>query len=263
MKLKTTLYLMMGMAAMAMASCSNIDEADRLIYVKPAAVGRAVLIEDFTGQKCINCPNATAEIEALQKQYGADSVIAVGIHSGPLGFHTTAKYVGLSTETGDEYYTAWKLDHQPVGLVDRNGGALDADSWSAKVYQEIQKKAALSLAVVNEYDAADNSAKINVSAAGIEGTTTGKLQVWLTEDSITAFQFMPDGSRNYEYVHNHVFRTAVNGTWGEDFSVAEGETKSVSYTAAIDKAWKPEHLWAVAFVYNGDGVAQVTRKKIK
>ncbi len=25
------------------------------------------------------------------------------------------------------------------------------------------------------------------------------------------------------YVHNHVFRAAVNGTWGEDVTVDEGE----------------------------------------
>ena len=55
MKIKN-LFLGVATAAMAMAaaSCSNIDEGDRLIYVKPAEVGRAILIEDFTGQKCIN-----------------------------------------------------------------------------------------------------------------------------------------------------------------------------------------------------------------
>ena len=55
------IFLGVATAAMAMAaaSCSNIDEGDRLIYVKPAEVGRAVLIEDLTGQRCINCPTGT------------------------------------------------------------------------------------------------------------------------------------------------------------------------------------------------------------
>ena len=58
-------------------ACSHIDEDERLIYVKPADVARAVLIEDFTGQRCINCPAATDVIHQLQEAYGDDKVIAV------------------------------------------------------------------------------------------------------------------------------------------------------------------------------------------
>ena len=107
MNVKT--YILTALATLAFAACSHIDEADRLIYVKPAHVSRCVLLEDFTGQRCVNCPKANDEIRALQEQYGADTVIAVAIHSGPLGFHTNAKYVGLSTDTGDDYYNHWNL----------------------------------------------------------------------------------------------------------------------------------------------------------
>ena len=71
------------MAIYVLSSCDTVNEENRLIYVKPASVARNVLIEDFTGQRCVNCPNATDEIEHLQQFYGADTVIAVGIHSGP------------------------------------------------------------------------------------------------------------------------------------------------------------------------------------
>ena len=77
MKIKN-LFLGVATAAMAMAaaSCSNIDEGDRLIYVKPAEVGRAILIEDFTGQKCINCPTGTEIINSIVETYGEENVIA-------------------------------------------------------------------------------------------------------------------------------------------------------------------------------------------
>ena len=51
-----------------LTACSHIDEDDRLIYVKPAEVSRRVLLEDFTGQRCVNCPKANDEIKALQEQ---------------------------------------------------------------------------------------------------------------------------------------------------------------------------------------------------
>ena len=52
--------------ALLLVACSHIDEGDRLIYVKPADVKRRVLLEDFTGQRCINCPKANDEIKSLQ-----------------------------------------------------------------------------------------------------------------------------------------------------------------------------------------------------
>ena len=106
-------------AAMFMAACSNVDEADRLIYVKPAPAARCVLLEDFTGQRCVNCPRGTEVIEQLQAEYGDSVFIAVGIHSGPLGFKGNARLTGLATTIGDEYYNHWNLEYQPVGLVDR------------------------------------------------------------------------------------------------------------------------------------------------
>ena len=58
-----------GVLALLAVSCSHISEDERLIYVKPAQAARCILIEDFTGQRCVNCPAATAEISKLQQQY--------------------------------------------------------------------------------------------------------------------------------------------------------------------------------------------------
>jgi hypothetical protein len=83
--------------------------------------------------------------------------------------------------------------------------------------------------------------------------------VWLLEDGIQTLQLMPDGSANQEYIHNHVFRTAVNGIWGEDFSIKEGETAEYTYTQALEPNWNKEQLSVVAFVYNDGGVQQAVR----
>lgn len=78
-------YVKMAAAGMllggVLSSCSDLDEQDRFVYIKPADAARKVLIEDFTGQKCVNCPKATDEIHVLQETYGEDNIIAVGIHS--------------------------------------------------------------------------------------------------------------------------------------------------------------------------------------
>ena len=82
MKIKN--FLLLSLAAVAFAACDNISESER--YGKdPVDVQKAknVLIEDFTGQKCINCPKATDVIHELQGLYGEDHVIAVPFMVAP------------------------------------------------------------------------------------------------------------------------------------------------------------------------------------
>lgn len=267
MKIKN-LFLGVATAAMAMAaaSCSNIDEGDRLIYVKPAEVGRAILIEDFTGQRCINCPTGTEIINGIVDTYGEDNVIAVGIHSGPLGFAGNSKTVGLMTDTGNEYYTRWDKENkmgQPWVIFNRKTSPdSHYNNWAAMVSTIISEKANLSVKIANAYDAATRTLTTTVRADGVNGTVNGKLQVWIVEDGVKALQMMPDGSANKEYVHPHVFRAAVNGTWGEDVTVKEGETTTKQYQYVLPEAWNADNIAIVAFVYNDGGVENVAKKHL-
>lgn len=267
MKIKN-LFLGVATAAMAMAaaSCSNIDEGDRLIYVKPAEVGRAILIEDFTGQRCVNCPTGTEIINGIVDTYGEDNVIAVGVHSGPLGFAGNSKTVGLMTDTGNEYYTHWDKENkmgQPWVIFNRKTSPdSHYNNWAAMVSTIISEKANLSVKIDNAYDVATRTLTTKVGADGVNGTVNGKLQVWIVEDGVKALQMMPDGKSNKEYIHNHVFRAAVNGTWGEDVTVKEGETTTKQYSYKLPEAWNADNIAVVAFVYNDSGVENVAKKHL-
>ena len=245
----------------AITACSNIDDNERLIYVEPGVEARNVLIEDFTGQRCSNCPKATELIQQLHKDYG-DNVIAVAIHSGPLGFAGNANTIGLKTDLGDEYYSYWGIDFQPKGVIDRNGTSLDYNFWPTKVKEEIAKQTPLTINLSAQRSADDTSVDISLEAYTSE-TVKGKVQLWVLEDSIVALQTMPDGTVNREYVHNHVLRSAPNGNWGEDITIEPGDIKNVFCNAAIDATWRPEHLSIVAFVYNESGVVQVVKTHVK
>ncbi len=264
--MKNILYsaLVAACALTALASCSNIGEDERLVYIKPEVQGRNILIEDFTGQNCVNCPKATAIIEQLQEQYGADTIIAVAIHSGYFGVHNSPTELGLATDLGDTYYDYWKVESQPNGVIDRSDGVLPIDWWTAKTAYDLKEKAQINIDLTNTYDPATNGVDITAELIGSDSTTvSGKLQLWVTEDSINAFQLMPDGSRNDGYIHNHVLRTTVNGTWGDPVTVVPGQALNRHYELTLDKAWNPQHLYIVAFVYDDKGVKQVVRRKIQ
>lgn len=252
-------YTIISSICLLLVGCDHISEDERLIYEKPEPAQRIVLLEDFTGQRCTNCPKATDIIEQLQEIYD-DALVAVGIHGGPLAFAGNAKVVGLKTDTGDEYYNQWKLEYQPVGLVNRQG-PVNYSEWADAVKKELAKPAPLRLSGTASTE--DEAITIQLEAEGTDGTVTGKLQVWLLEDGIKTIQLMPDGTANQEYIHNHVFRTAVNGTWGEDFIIGEGATEQRTMTQALDPNWNPEKLSIVVFVYNDSGVQQAVKFKVK
>ena len=256
MRPRNILYLL----ALWLLSCDPIAEEDRLIYEAPPVVNRSVLIEDFTGQRCVNCPNAADEIHSLQQEYGEDMIIAVGIHGGPMAVWPNPErgIVGLATETGDNYNTYWKVEQWPMGMVNR-GGVTPYTNWKGLVREELQKTAPVALVSDFYQMAGAKSGKIQLSLEGTHGNTTAKLQLWVVEDDIKAIQLMPDGKANADYIHQHVFRAAVNGEWGEDIRVEEGKTVVTHNNIAIPSDWKRENLSFVAFVYNEQGVQQVVR----
>ncbi len=243
--------LLLSFLVWSLASCDSIDEADRYEGPLQLEVKKNVLIEDFTGQLCLNCPLAAEAIGNMQKTYGNEHIIAVALHGGDLSID--APY-GLATEESKAYHTYWKVDTWPKGVVDRSGGTLEYTSWSAKAVERLQLEPTLSIDMSgNTYDA--DSRQLTVRVA-IDGTLPGgsHLQVWLTESNITALQRMPNGEYNAEYVHNHVLRQCVNGQWGEPIA----STGEVVYSdISLPADWKAEDMAVVAFVYNDEGVAQV------
>ncbi len=272
---KATLPLSLFLLAFLLGACDHIAENEQLIKIekvlpptpevdpenpedKPTATSRNILLEDFTGQKCPNCPKGTEIIEQLQEAYG-ERIIAVAIHGGELGFKGNATTIGLATDLGDEYYNHWKLTYQPVGLIDR-GEAINYTDWATAVYNELGFVSEIMMEL--ETTLQENTINIKVSETALGGNYQGKIQVWVLEDGIVAQQKMPDSSLNKEYIHNHVFRAAVNGPWGEDVTIGRQETQTQSYSQTIDAAWNKANLSIVAFVYNGDGVEQAIKLRI-
>ena len=247
-----------------MVGCDEVSVNDRLIYVEPPQVSRAVLIEDYTGQYCVNCPRATEEIERLIEQYGDSIVIAVAIHSGPFG-KSKGEPSPLYTDVGDMYFNTWGMSAQPIGLIDRLFGStpFSYTDWAGGVNYEVAIEPPVGFLTDIDYDEETRDVAIEVQTIGLDSAlVSGKLQVWLVEDSIDSFQLMPDGSREEHYNHMHVFRASVNDPWGDALSVSHGQVAVKNYELKLDPAWVPEHCSVVTFLYDDSGVHQVAKKKL-
>ena len=251
------------MAAAALVACNDIAENERLIPVESIEAERAVLIEDFTGQKCVNCPDAHKTIEALEAQYH-DKVIAVSIHAGAFGIPAdNARYTGLMQPEGDTYNDMWNITSWPKGVVNRSGGAIDHDKWPTAVRTALALPTPLDIDIDVECSATELT--IHVECAQSQDVS-GNLQVWIVENGIVARQESNEGRIN-EYVHNNVYRASVNGVGGVPVNLKAFEHQTFTYTqplrATATETWVSENLAVVAFVYNDGGVVQAEREYVK
>ena len=168
-----------------LCACSHIADDNQLIYVAPETAKRTVLLEDFTGQRCVNCPKGTEVIEQLQKEYG-DNIVAVGIYSGDFGKQANGKLLPLTTETGCEYFDHYVAGYgQPIGMVNRHG-AVNYTDWTATVREELARESSVSMQL--EAQLVEGHIIIHVGTKAIGTAYSGNLQVWVLEDGITGTQ---------------------------------------------------------------------------
>ena len=94
---------------------------------------RNVLIEDFTGHRCKNCPKASKEIANLVDAFGDDRIIGLAIHAGPGNFTgTNTDYpTDFTTQEGKAVQNFFGTNFLPVGMVNReNWTASGNGHWS-------------------------------------------------------------------------------------------------------------------------------------
>ncbi len=267
MNAKHSIYLFLALIATALAACSSVVDDDRYIFVASIdsllpggdslTVVKHVLIEDFTGQRCVNCPEASALIHTMQETYGEENLIAVGIYSGPFGQTNSGRLDELTTETGNYYFDQLGVSSQPVARINRHGANLATATWSSAVLEYIQEEATLALDISSEYAAATREVSITVAGSAI-AAVSGRLQVWLMENGIIDFQYLLDDVIEDEYEHNHVFRATVNDRDGDAYTLAAGASATSTFAYTLDDVWQAENMTVVAFVYTDGDVLQVT-----
>ena len=273
-------YALPAIFLLTLCACDEIDEQDRFQKVEIASGGESggegggegtgfgaknVLIEDFTGQRCINCPLATNAISTLQASFGHDRVIPVAIHGGDL---TLAAPTGLANAIGNTYTAERGVTSKPKGEVDRTGQLLDQEKWGTTVLERIAMTAHVKLDVENiEFDADKRELSFNVNAAADLTGAQGLMQVWLTESHIIKSQATPDHNRypyDLNYEHNHVLRACVSAKDGDALALVAGGSETRTYKYILDADWVADNMSVVVIAYNAaQGVLQVIEQPVK
>ncbi|MCX6257895.1 MAG: Omp28 family outer membrane lipoprotein [Bacteroidia bacterium] len=224
--------------------------------------GRKVLIEDFTGHHCGNCPAAHELLAQLKAKYN-EKLVPISIHAGFFadtiwpGYH-----IDYRTIEGEELMTAFNIEDNPKGLVNRtvfdNATVLSPESWDAAIENQLEKSVPAHFNILATFQ--KDTRKLYVQAEAIMLTDQNRnmnLSVYLVEDSLISEQL--DYNANPQdipnYIHRHVFRGSLNGTWGELVSagkIYKGDIIERNYSMTLPSKYNEKHCGIIVFLSDAD-----------
>ena len=206
-----------------LCSCQHIDTDARLQPVKwsDADMSRNVLLVEFTGIGCNNCPTAADEAHRLAETFDG-RLIVVAMHPASNNFtHTINALYDYTCPEADTYYQflgGTATTPFPTGNIDfsttTDSYLTDYTLWGSNIMRDIVTTPAVNILLNADADGDSIRFNADLTHATTEALTT-RILLWLTEDSIVGPQRMPDGSTSTTYVHNNMLRCeALGGGWG-------------------------------------------------
>ncbi len=264
------------------SACDKIEEP----YIAEGTSvwnGRKILIYDFTGHKCGNCPRAHKLIDSYKPIYG-EAIVPIAIHGTFFAMpedNADGKFnYDFRTPIGDIlagrdfstdcYYGELFL---PMGIVNNLAKeSLLADvNWTEEVEKYISLFPEFELRIVNSYCTLGDNIIANINCeALIESDRNLHINAFVIEDKILQWQtdYTKDPSYIQNYEHNHVLRAGFIDAFGEIINqnnekIKIGKTFNKVYSLKIEDDWNRENCSVVTFVYDSDTKEVLQAEMIK
>jgi hypothetical protein len=239
---------------------------------------RKVLVEDYTGHRCGNCPEAADALKQLESQYG-EKIVAMGVHAGffaePLSSGLFAYDFRTPSGTELDQFYGNSNAGLPNGLINRkyydSNPIVNFTAWSSKVYEFIDTPADAWITIEPAYNSASRAISIDVNTKILLDIPDSlQLVIYLTEDSIVKPQAdysLPEPAQYItDYVHRHVFRGSANGTWGSPLSVGSsfnaGQEFDSQFNYTLPSEWVAENMHLVAVLFKASNKEVIQAEEI-
>jgi len=245
-----------GMLALCLIFTGCFEDQKNIEPFVPSG-NRVVLLEEFTGKGCTNCPRGSRELDNLLTQF-PDNLVAVSLHAGffanpqffPLGTYD------LRTDEGEFIidYLSQPIGY-PSGVVNRTPISgemqLGLNQWASAITAAIQVPPAIELSIVKTYDAVTRQLVVTVNGIGKEALSGDvRISIMLTESGIIDAQDdFEAGGIVPDYVHKHVLREMLTPAAGASVltGITTGQTFSQTYTTTLDASWVADDMEIIAF----------------
>ncbi len=238
----------------------NWDDYPEPVFTPNTNTFRNVLLEDYTGHRCPNCPSAAA-IAADLELANPTRVFVASIHAGPGGittFQELASDCGLSSNPNGEYctqfYNAQSLAYgaafqngfgffgNPQGTINRVSFSAStmfqfSNEWGTRVDEVLTANdLKVNIQAKSNYYSEANGFYLHVETEFLEDLTGDyNLSVYLIENSTIDFQDNA-GVVVEDYHHHNVFRGCIDGlAWGQSIpgDHVTGEKKYFDYSYSL------------------------------
>jgi len=115
---------------------------------------KKVLLEEFTGHICVNCPEATILAHDLKDSYG-EQLILLSIHAGDLAVPGNEPFdTEYRTMAGSDIFNYFQPVGVPTGMVNRTdyqgGTILFKDSWEPAITKQMELPPPASIDIIIE-----------------------------------------------------------------------------------------------------------------
>ncbi|MBI1183922.1 Omp28-related outer membrane protein [bacterium] len=244
------LFSFMALSALATTACYD-DAAKDLINFTPfvpvedttyidldtnskaAPQDKGVLITEFTGSSCTNCPSAAAIVKDLKTQYPTQ-VVGIGVHAGAATFVNPNKehsHYDFRTQDGNSIASMLGgVLSLPAGAVDmvkyedQSSVIMTKNFFQPKTQSRVSVTNPLVIDVpVMRIDADTLIFLVRVLYKEDVADDKNYLSVYITENGIIDFQeSLTEIILDYE--HEHVFRKAVTSYSGDLMELPAGVT---------------------------------------
>lgn len=217
---------------------------------------RNVCIEEFTTEKCGNCPRVAGFLHTYLEEADPTRVFAVCHHAGYYTDWLTKacdnKLLYLFNDNGGSFAPAMMFNREPAfdsqyatGQKDNvtiPGSAAQIKTITNYYLDETMADAKLDMTLT--YDEGESKVIIVVTGESNKGydTENALLTVYLTEDNVKA----KNQSGASKFYHQHVIRD-YNSNWGDALTWNDNKF-SATYEFDVDEAWKKDDLKVVAFL---------------
>ncbi|GIV26939.1 MAG: hypothetical protein KatS3mg027_0753 [Bacteroidia bacterium] len=237
---------------------------------------KKVLLEDYTGHTCGNCPKAATKAEELKAQY-KDTLIVIAVHVGSFAEPTPSYPADYRTTVGTDWDNFFGVSAAglPKGMINRVGFPSTSHiysytQWASVVPTLIRTSPKVTLYLKTQYDTVNRVLNVQHKIKFLQNFSNDVyLNTLIIEDSIVGkqkdYSVYPDDVENYMF--RYMLRSSLNGSWGNlvksaPINVNDSITKNIN-GYYLSPNFKDKQVYVVTFLYDNVTKEVIQCEKVK
>jgi len=249
-------------------------DTNYIVSPVPAVQDKKVLLEDISGVKCVNCPDAAAKADELKALHGEKLVVVTLMPDKSLLANFTdpdPDYAQVSNPQVTQLLNSLNPPSaMPLGMINRtnngNGLMVVYQRWPGDVQTELNKPNTVNIEIETSYDNGNRQLLVTAIITYTEDQTDSNqsMSIVLTESNIFGKQKKSTGDdKNYEF--KHVARDFATNPTGDPLpkNLSKGRQIKRQYAINVLPNWDIAHCEVVVLVHSSANkvVYQVAEKK--